>query len=253
MGTCAALGGRMSSPELRESSARMLEVTGGRWHKNVPIPRVAGEDFFTSHMARDLKVFPYGRNIAAVVSAVMERDRQDAAQKRRAVVRIADPMREVKKARGSAKAASFGGSKPVPVAKPATPRHNKASASAKAAASGGSKPPQGGLVKGRRPLSPARRIADFGTDISVEDYLVGKFKPFCFLFFCSTRSLTSIIVQVRVRGNWLLSRLWWRPLHQRRWWGRRVPRGTHGPHSARAARFCRPLPLRTWRAPCLGD
>jgi hypothetical protein len=29
MGTCAAPGGRMSSPELRESSARMLEVTGG--------------------------------------------------------------------------------------------------------------------------------------------------------------------------------------------------------------------------------
>jgi hypothetical protein len=28
MGTCAAPGGRMSSPELRESSARMLEVTG---------------------------------------------------------------------------------------------------------------------------------------------------------------------------------------------------------------------------------
>jgi hypothetical protein len=58
MGTCAAPGGRMSSPELRESSARMLEVTGGRWPKNVPIPRVAGEDFFTSRMAYDLKVFP---------------------------------------------------------------------------------------------------------------------------------------------------------------------------------------------------
>jgi hypothetical protein len=29
MGTCAALGGRMSSPELRESSARMLKVTRG--------------------------------------------------------------------------------------------------------------------------------------------------------------------------------------------------------------------------------
>jgi hypothetical protein len=28
MGTCAALGGRMSSPELRESSARMLRVIG---------------------------------------------------------------------------------------------------------------------------------------------------------------------------------------------------------------------------------
>jgi hypothetical protein len=37
MGTCTAPGGRMSSPELRESSARMLEVTGGRWPKNVPI------------------------------------------------------------------------------------------------------------------------------------------------------------------------------------------------------------------------
>jgi hypothetical protein len=51
MGTCATLGGRMSSPELRESSARMLEVTGGRWPKNVPIPRAAGEDIFTSRMA----------------------------------------------------------------------------------------------------------------------------------------------------------------------------------------------------------
>jgi hypothetical protein len=47
-------------------------------------------------MARDLKVFPYGRNIAAVVSAVMEKDHQDAAQKRRVVVRIVDPMREAK-------------------------------------------------------------------------------------------------------------------------------------------------------------
>jgi hypothetical protein len=121
MGTCVALRGRMSSPELRESSAQMLEVTGGRWPKNVPIPRAAGEDFFTSRMARDLKVFPYRRNIAVVVSAVMERDRQDAAQKRRAVVRIADPMREVKKARGSVKAAASGGSKPVAAAKSAAP------------------------------------------------------------------------------------------------------------------------------------
>jgi hypothetical protein len=69
----------MSSPELRESSARMLEVTGGRWPKNVLIPHAAGEDFFMSRMAHDLKVFPYRRNIAAVVLAVMERDRQDAA------------------------------------------------------------------------------------------------------------------------------------------------------------------------------
>jgi hypothetical protein len=40
MGTCVAPRGRMSSPELRESSARMLEVTEGRWPKNVPIPHV---------------------------------------------------------------------------------------------------------------------------------------------------------------------------------------------------------------------
>jgi hypothetical protein len=137
----------MSSPELRESSARMLEVTGGRWPKNVPIPCAAGEDFFTSHMVRDLKVFPYRRNIAAVVSVVMKRDRQDAAQKHRAVVKIADPMREAKKAWGSAKAAASGSSKPVPVAKPAAVGHNKASASAKAAASSRSKPPPCGPMK----------------------------------------------------------------------------------------------------------
>jgi hypothetical protein len=83
MGTCAALGGRMSSPELRECSARMLKVTGGRWPRNVLIPRAAGEDMFTSRMARELKIFPYGRNIAAVVSVVMDKHRQDAMRKRR--------------------------------------------------------------------------------------------------------------------------------------------------------------------------
>jgi hypothetical protein len=126
---------------------RILEVTRGRWPKNVPVPRAAGEDFFTSRMARELKVFPYGQNIAAVLSAVMERDRQDAAQKCRAVVRIADPMREAKRAWGSVKATASGGSKQAPAAKPASPVHSKASASAKATAAGGSKPPLGGLVK----------------------------------------------------------------------------------------------------------
>jgi hypothetical protein len=175
MGTCAALGGRMSSPELRESSARMLEVTGGRWPKNVLISHTAGEDFYTSRMARDLKVFPYERNIAAVVSAVMNKDRQDAEQKRRAVVRMSDPAREAKRARGSTKVAAFGSSKPVPPAKAAAPGPSKASASAKAAASGGSRPPLGGPTKGQELPSPGRRVADFGTNIGVEDYLVGKF------------------------------------------------------------------------------
>jgi hypothetical protein len=65
MGTCAALEGRMSSPELQESSAQMLKVTEGRWPRNVPIPHAAGEDIFMSRMARELKIFPYGQNIAA--------------------------------------------------------------------------------------------------------------------------------------------------------------------------------------------
>jgi hypothetical protein len=87
-------------------------------------------------------------------------------------------MREAKKARGSAKAAASCSSKPVPAVKLAAPGHSKASASAKAAPSGESKPPPSGLVKGRRPPSLAQRIADFGTDISVEDYLVGNLKLF---------------------------------------------------------------------------
>jgi hypothetical protein len=171
MGTCVAPGGRMSSPELRESSARMLEVTGGRWPKNVPIPRAAGEDFFTSRMAHDLRVFPYGRNIAVVVSAVMNKDRQDAAQKRRAVVRMVDPVREAKRVRGSVKAAASGSGKPVPAAKPAAPRGSKASMGEKAAAVGGTKPPPGGPSPAKLP-PPGKRVVDFGTNISVDDYLV---------------------------------------------------------------------------------
>jgi hypothetical protein len=244
--------GGMSSPELRESSARMLKVTRGRWPKNVLIPRMAGEDFFTSRMARDLKIFPYGRNIAAVVSAVTEKDRQDAAQKRQAVVRIGDPFREAKKARGGTKYAAPGSSKPVPAVKPAAPRPSKASTGVKAAASGAGKPPSGGPAKGQRMPSPARtdeaavRVADFDTDICVGDYFVGK-------FFLLTRSLTNVVVQGRMRGSCLLSRLRWWPLRQQRWLGRRVQRGTYGPPSARAARLRRPPPLRTWRAPCPGN
>jgi hypothetical protein len=119
----------------------MLKVTGGRWPRDVPIPRAAGEDIFTSRMAHELKIFPYGRNIAAVVSAVMEKDRQDAAQKRRAVARVGDPFREVKKARGGAKSAAPSSSKPPSAAKPAALEPNKSSAGARAAASGAGKLP----------------------------------------------------------------------------------------------------------------
>jgi hypothetical protein len=145
MRTCAAPEGWMSSPELRKSSARMLEVTGGRWPKNVPIPRAAGEDFFMSRMARDLRVFPYGRNIAAVVSAVMNKDRQEAAQKRRAVIRL--PEARPKRARGAAKATAPGGSQPTLAAKPTAPGSSKVPERVKAASTGGTKFAPAGAAK----------------------------------------------------------------------------------------------------------
>jgi hypothetical protein len=172
MGTCAALGGRMSSPELREPSARMLEVTGGRWPKNVPIPRAAGEDFFTSRMARDLRVFPYGRNIVVVVSAVMNKDRQGATQKRWAIIRLPDAR--PKRARGTEKATIPGGNQPPLAAKPTAPGSSKLPESAKVVGAGGTKSASDGAAKVRELPSLGKRVADFGTNISVDDYLVGK-------------------------------------------------------------------------------
>jgi hypothetical protein len=187
MRTCAAPGGRMSSPELRESSARMLKVTGGWWPRNVPIPCAACEDFFTSRMVREWKVFPYGRNIAAVVSAVMDKDRQGAAQKRQVVVRLheARPKRQ----RGAAKATAPGGGQPPLAAKSAVPASGRAAEAA--AAAGGSKTAKAAPASGRVPEAvksarglppPGKRVADFVTDISVDDYLVGKALAWLFFY-----------------------------------------------------------------------
>jgi hypothetical protein len=243
----------MSSPELREYSTRMLKVTGGRWPRNVPIPRAADEDMFTSRMACELKIFPYGRNIAVVVSAVMDKDRQDAAQKRRAFTRVGDPMREVKRARGGAKSIAPGGSKPPPAAKPAVPGPSKSSAGSRAAASGAGKPPSTEPAKERRPPSPVRTDkaaaggANFDTDICVDDYLVGEFF-FVFVFF--NWVLNKIMVQGWMRSSWLLSHLRWWPLRLWRRLERRALRRTHGPNSALAARSRWPPPLGTWQALC---
>ena len=179
MRTCAAPGERMSSPELRESSARMLRVTGGCWPRNVPIPCAAEEDCFTSRMVHRWRVFPYGRNIGHVVWAVMDKDRQGAAQKRQATVRVheARPKRQ----RGTAKAAASGGGKPPLAAKSGVPASSQAPEAA--AGAGGSKPAKAvpppsrvtEAAKAARALpSAGKRVADFATDISVEDYLVGK-------------------------------------------------------------------------------
>jgi hypothetical protein len=189
MRTCEAPGGRMTSPELRESSARMLRVIGGWWLRNVPIPRAAGEDFFTSRMVHEWKVFPYGRNIAAVVSAVMDKDRQGAAQKRQAVVRLheARPKRQ----RGAAKAVAPSGGQPPLAAKSAVPASSRAPEAT--AAAGGSKSGKAAPASSRVPEAakagrglppPGKRVVDFATDISVEDYFVGKpLARFSFLFF----------------------------------------------------------------------
>jgi hypothetical protein len=162
----------MSSPELRESSARMLKVTDGWWPKNVPIPRATGEDFFTSRMVRDWRVFPYGRNIAVVVSAVMDKDRQGAAQKRQAIVRL--PEARPKRSRGTAKAAAPGGSQLTLATKSAAPNSSRVPKAVKAAAAGGTKSVPAGAVKARELPPPCKRVANFATDISVDDYLVGK-------------------------------------------------------------------------------
>jgi hypothetical protein len=130
-------------------------------------------------MVREWKVFPYGRNIAAVVSAVIDKDRQGAAQKRQVIVRLheARPKRQ----RGAAKATALGGGQPPLAAKSAVPASSRAPEAA--AAAGGSKSVKAAPASGRVPEAvkaarglppPGKRVADFATDISVEDYLVGK-------------------------------------------------------------------------------
>jgi hypothetical protein len=67
-----------------------------------------------------------------------------------------------------------GGSQPAPAAKPVAPGFSKVSESAKAVVAGGTKPTPGEAAKVRELPSPGKRVADFGMNISVEDYFVGK-------------------------------------------------------------------------------
>jgi hypothetical protein len=122
------------------------------------------------------------------VSAVMDKDRQGAAQKRQAVVRLheARPKRQ----RGAAKAAAPGGGQPPLAAKSVVPASIRAPEAA--AAAGGSKSGKTAPVSSKVPEAakagrglppPGKRVADFATDISLEDYLVGKpLARFPFLF-----------------------------------------------------------------------
>jgi hypothetical protein len=273
MGTCAAPGGRMSSLELRESSARMLEVTGGRWPRNVPIPLAAGEDIFMSRLAREMKIFPYGQNIFFVVLAVMDKDRQDATWKRRAFTRVGDPSREVKKARGISMSAAPGSSKPPPAAKPAIPGPSRPSSGVKAIAPSSSKPPSAEPTQERVLPSPLCTIeavaggAELSMDICVDDYRVGGVMMFdahtgrglvcefilfyyiyIYCFFHRVWVLDKTVMQGRMLGNWMLSRRRWRPRRSRQQPRQRVLRRTHGSSFAPTARLLRLSPLKTWRA-----
>jgi hypothetical protein len=110
---------------------------------------------------------------------VMDKDRQGAAQKRQAVVRLVEAR--PKRHRGAAKAAAPGGGKPPLAAKSGAPASSKAPEAT--AGAGGSKstkmvPPSSGVAEVAKaaralPLS-GKRVADFATDINVDNYLVGK-------------------------------------------------------------------------------
>jgi hypothetical protein len=127
----------------------------------------------------------------------MNKERQEAAQKRRAVIRL--PEARPKRARGTAKATVPGGSQPTLAAKPVAPGSSKVPESVKAAGAGRTKSAPAGAAKARELPSPGKRVVDFGTNISVDDYLVGKF------------FLTGDTLQDRARGYLLLFRLRWRP------------------------------------------
>jgi hypothetical protein len=178
----------------------MLKVTGGRWPRNVLIPRAAGDDMFTSRLAREMKIFPYERNVATVVTTVMEKDRQDAPRKHRALARVGDPPREVKMAWASVKPAALGSIMPPPGALgpiaslPALPTQE------------------------RRPASPTHAAeaavggAEVSLDISMEDYTMGGVTIFDahigrgpageFLFLCLFRTKSYLsVVQERSLGS----------------------------------------------------
>jgi hypothetical protein len=160
------------------------------------------------------------------VSAVMDKDRQGAAQKRQAAVRLVEAR--PKRQRGSAKAAAPGGGRPPPAAKSGVPAASKAPE-----ATANAVPPSGGVAEVAKaaralPLS-GKRVADFATDIRVEGYLGGKslalfvyyifyflfifFIPLFFSFFLFSLFFNLFVgtSQGRARANLLWLRLPRRP------------------------------------------
>ena len=118
----------------------------------------------------------------------MDKDRQGAAQKRQAVVRLheARPKRQ----RGAAKAVALGRGKPPLAAKAGAAAPSNAPEAT--AGAGGSKstkvvPPASGVAEASKaaralPLS-GKRVADFGIDITVDDYLGGKSLAYYYYYY----------------------------------------------------------------------
>jgi hypothetical protein len=99
----------------------MLKVTKGEWHKKDLVPRATGEDYFTSRLARDFKIFPYRRNIGVVVSTVMEKDRQESLWKKwKALLRLLDPRHDAKALCPSAKGPTMTATMPPPTVRSRT-------------------------------------------------------------------------------------------------------------------------------------
>jgi hypothetical protein len=86
----------------------------------------------------------------------MDKDRQDEMRKRRAFARIGDPSHEVKKARGVAKSAVSGSSKPPPVAKPGALGPTRPSQGALSVASDSGKPLPTEAAQVQGPPAPPR-------------------------------------------------------------------------------------------------
>jgi hypothetical protein len=105
----------------------------------------------------------------------MDKDRQGAAQKRQAAIRIVE-ARPKRQKRGSAKAAAPGGGKPPLAAKLGVPASSKVPEAPSRVAE---------AAKAARALpSAGKRVADFATDICVEDYLGGKSLAFFLIRWC---------------------------------------------------------------------
>jgi hypothetical protein len=97
MGTCAGSGEAITSPELWETSSCMLKVVGVRWHRKDPIPRPSAMTILRPVWLMSRNSFPYGRNIGAIMTTVMEKDRQETQRNKwKASLWLVYPRRDAK-------------------------------------------------------------------------------------------------------------------------------------------------------------